>query len=57
MYAEGKQYQYQKDEQWLLDGDCRICRRKNYCKRKCTIRSRREELSMRRLIRRLLRGE
>lgn len=22
-------------EQWLLDGDCRICRRKRYCTKGC----------------------
>lgn len=22
-------------DQWLLDGDCRICRRQNYCKKPC----------------------
>ena len=25
-----------KSEQWLLNGDCRICRRKNYCSKPCT---------------------
>ena len=23
------------NEQWLLDGDCNICRRNNYCKKDC----------------------
>lgn len=23
-------------EQWLLNGDCRKCRRKNYCSKPCT---------------------
>lgn len=23
------------NEQWLLDGDCRICRRKRYCTKGC----------------------
>lgn len=30
----------EKNEQWLLDGDCSICRRKNYCKKECTKYSR-----------------
>lgn len=25
-----------KSEQWLLNGDCRICRRKKYCSKPCT---------------------
>ena len=29
-----------KSEQWLLVGDCRKCRRKNYCKKPCTRRKR-----------------
>ena len=29
-----------KNEQWLLDGNCNICRRKNYCKKDCTKRAR-----------------
>lgn len=29
-----------KNEQWLLNGDCSICRRKNYCKKECTKYSR-----------------
>lgn len=24
-----------KNEQWLLNGKCSICRRKNYCKTQC----------------------
>lgn len=26
----------EKNEQWLLDGKCSICRRKNYCNTQCT---------------------
>lgn len=26
---------YNINEQWLLDGDCSICRRKNYCNKPC----------------------
>lgn len=29
-----------KNEQWLLDGNCDICRRRNYCKKDCTKRTR-----------------
>lgn len=29
-----------KNEQWLLDGNCDICRRNNYCKKDCTKRTR-----------------
>lgn len=25
------------NEQWLLDGDCNQCRRKNYCSKPCKI--------------------
>ena len=28
------------NEQWLLNGDCKICRRRNYCKKECTPRKR-----------------
>ena len=28
-------------EQWLLDGYCDECRRRNYCKRSCTRKKRR----------------
>lgn len=24
------------NEQWKLNGDCRLCRRKNYCNKPCT---------------------
>lgn len=27
-----------KSEQWLLDGDCSVCRRKNYCSKDCNAR-------------------
>lgn len=36
MYAEGLQNVKKKDEQWLLEGKCKICRRKDYCKKSCT---------------------
>lgn len=29
------------NEQWLLYGDCGICRRKNYCKKDCKKRKKR----------------
>lgn len=28
-------------EQWKLDGNCKECRRKNYCKKYCSKRKRR----------------
>ena len=36
MYAEGLQNVKEKDEQWLLEGKCKKCRRKDYCKKSCT---------------------
>lgn len=26
----------EQNEQWKLNGDCNLCRRKNYCKKPCT---------------------
>lgn len=28
-------------DQWKLEGNCSICRRKNYCQRRCTANHRR----------------
>lgn len=30
-----------KTDQWLLSGDCSICRRRNHCSKPCTKRKRR----------------
>lgn len=40
-----------KNEQWLLNGDCEICRRRNYCKKDCTKRERAEKAYLKRLVR------
>lgn len=37
-------------EQWLLNGDCRICRRKNYCSKPCTRCKRETQAELKRLV-------
>ena len=39
-----------KSEQWLLNGDCRICRRKNYCSKPCTRCKRETRAEIKRLV-------
>ena len=39
-----------KNEQWLLNGDCSICRRRNYCKKECTKRARATAAWLRRAV-------
>lgn len=39
-----------KSEQWKLDGDCSLCRRKNYCSNRCTRNKRESEIMMRSLV-------
>lgn len=39
-----------KTEQWKLDGDCSLCRRKNYCSNRCTRNKRKSEMLVRSLI-------
>ena len=39
-----------KSEQWLLNGDCRICRRKNYCSKPCTRCKRETQAELKRLV-------
>ena len=39
-----------KSEQWLLNGDCRICRRKKYCSKPCTRCKRETQAEMKRLV-------
>lgn len=31
------------DNQWQLSGDCKKCRRQNYCSKKCTAWKRRQD--------------
>lgn len=33
-------------DSWKIDGDCKNCRRKNYCSKSCTLNKRRTELIM-----------
>ena len=39
--------QYDKSDQWLLDGDCSVCRRRNYCNKQCksNVRRRRDAVT------------
>lgn len=37
-------------EQWKLDGDCNLCRRKNYCSKPCTRCKRVFEASIQRAV-------
>lgn len=37
-------------EQWLLNGDCSKCRRKNYCSKGCTRYKRRTEAELYSLV-------
>lgn len=37
-------------EQWLSDGKCSICRRKNYCSKPCRACNDRKNDEMRRLV-------
>ena len=37
-------------EQWLLSGDCSICRRKKYCSKPCTRTKRADRAKIRRLV-------
>lgn len=39
-----------KSEQWNLDGDCSLCRRKNYCSKPCTRNKRETDIMMRSLV-------
>lgn len=36
-----------KNEQWLLEGKCHICRRRNYCSKPCKACKDRREYEMR----------
>ena len=39
-----------KSEQWNLDGDCSLCRRKNYCSNRCARNKRKLEIMMRSMV-------
>lgn len=39
-----------RSEQWLLSGDCSICRRKNYCSKPCTRCKREAQAEIKRLV-------
>lgn len=39
-----------KDEQWDLNGDCRICRRKEYCGEPCTKHKQLRKIAMQHAI-------
>lgn len=39
-----------RSEQWNLDGDCSLCRRKDYCSNRCTRNKRNFEISMRSMV-------
>lgn len=39
-----------KTEQWKLDGDCSLCRKKNYCSKPCTRNKRETEIMMRSMV-------
>lgn len=39
-----------KSEQWLLNGDCSICRRNKYCSTTCTKAKRKAQAQMKRLV-------
>lgn len=36
----------QKDNQWEIHGDCRICRRKDYCSKPCTKNARLRNIAL-----------
>ena len=38
-------------DRWLSDGDCSKCRRKDYCRKPCTMQKRRKEAILGALIR------
>ena len=37
-------------EQWLLEGDCRLCRKEKYCSNKCTSRKKYESRNIYNLV-------
>ena len=39
-----------KSEQWNLDGDCSLCRRKNFCSKPCTRNKRETNIMIRSLV-------
>ena len=43
-----------KTEQWNLDGDCDLCRRKKYCSKPCTKAKRQAHAETKRLVKQIL---
>ena len=37
-------------EQWLLRGDCSVCRKRNYCSKPCRVRSNYEDAQFRKIM-------
>ncbi len=37
-------------DQWLLSGNCEVCRRRNYCNKPCTKGKRRREIEVRMMV-------
>lgn len=44
-------------DQWKANGDCAMCRRRNYCKTACTAAKNRSRRIGREVARKILRGE
>lgn len=40
----------EQSEQWKLNGDCRLCRKKNYCSKPCTRCKRETRLMLRSMV-------
>ena len=38
------------EDQWLLDGNCDLCRRKKYCSKPCTANKRQREWNLKSLV-------
>lgn len=45
-----KGWNMDKTEQWLHEGDCDICRRRNYCNKTCKPARQMEQVRMSRLV-------
>lgn len=37
-------------DQWLLSGNCEVCRRRNYCNKPCTKGKRRRKIEVRMMV-------
>ena len=40
----------EQNEQWKLQGNCQMCRRKNYCSKPCTANTRRSQAELNSMI-------